>query len=562
MDFSSNYDISQTANFIRNGNFTRVALQFPDDLLKDSIKVVSELRKELNLLTTREESSPDNKKEIGLYVLADTTYGSCCVDEVGASHVDADCVVHYGHTCLSPTTTLPAFCVFGKAAIDVSDCAKCLSDCLSTSDKPVLVCIRFSFPKFGFPILFLCWNRIQDVPSSCDCQLVLGCQYFLFCFSDMQVLYGLEYAHALESLRTESSLLCGTEGSSRLHFADVTSSVISPLESKETPSVKLESSNGCTANGSHDDCKETDSTVNGFKHSIGGLTWNLPQGHKMEEYMLFWIGLENPAFSNLVLTYNSSDIVRYDPVEHCIMKDMSQTKKILQRRYYIVEKAKDANIIGILVGTLGVAGYLNMINQMKALIARAGKKAYTLLMGKPNPAKLANFPECDVFIYVSCAQTALLDSKDFLSPVITPYEAVLAFNRGSQWTGEYVIGFQDLMTSAQYNVDGGPEEARFSFMKGCYVEDFNQQESINGDEDKERATTDLAEATHKALQLHDKYPKSIIKGAANSGAEFFSSRSYQGLEMQTDDSVPRTVVTGRTGRAAGYTGEPSKEQNS
>lgn len=24
------------------------------------------------------------------------------MDEVGASHVDADCVVHYGHTCLSP----------------------------------------------------------------------------------------------------------------------------------------------------------------------------------------------------------------------------------------------------------------------------------------------------------------------------------------------------------------------------------------------------------------------------------------------------------------------------
>lgn len=55
-------------------------------------------------------------------MLADTTYGrwgrlaalmevqrlilrlafSCCVDEVAAQHVDADFVVHYGHTCLSP----------------------------------------------------------------------------------------------------------------------------------------------------------------------------------------------------------------------------------------------------------------------------------------------------------------------------------------------------------------------------------------------------------------------------------------------------------------------------
>lgn len=34
-----------------------------------------------------------------------------------------------------------------------------------------------------------------------------------------------------------------------------------------------------------------------------------------------------------------------------------------------------------------------MIHQMKDLITRAGKKAYTFVMGRPNPAKLANFPE-------------------------------------------------------------------------------------------------------------------------------------------------------------------------
>lgn len=39
------------------------------------------------------------------------------------------------------------------------------------------------------------------------------------------------------------------------------------------------------------------------------------------------------------------------------------------------------------------------------------------------------FWQCEVFVYVSCAQTALLDSKEFLAPVITPFEAVLAFSR-------------------------------------------------------------------------------------------------------------------------------------
>ncbi|GAV66524.1 Diphthamide_syn domain-containing protein [Cephalotus follicularis] len=107
-----------------------------------------------------------------------------------------------------------------------------------------------------------------------------------------------------------------------------------------------------------------------------------------------------------------------------------------------------------------------MIHQLKELIIGAGKKAYTLVMGKPNPAKLANFPECDVFICVSCPRTALLDSKEFLAPVITPFEAVLAFNRGSQCTGAYVMEFQDLIDSSPLEVGKQSEEARFSFLQG------------------------------------------------------------------------------------------------
>ena len=51
--------------------------------------------------------------------------------------------------------------------------------------------------------------------------------------------------------------------------------------------------------------------------------------------------------------------------------------------------------IGILVGTLGVAGYQQAIAAVRTLAQRAGKKTYTLLMGKPSPEKLANFPEIE-----------------------------------------------------------------------------------------------------------------------------------------------------------------------
>lgn len=53
-----------------------------------------------------------------------------------------------------------------------------------------------------------------------------------------------------------------------------------------------------------------------------------------------------------------------------------------------MEKAKEASIIGILVGTLAVAGLQPAMARLRQLVREAGKKSFTMLMGKPNPAKL------------------------------------------------------------------------------------------------------------------------------------------------------------------------------
>ncbi|KAK3035500.1 hypothetical protein RJ639_033959 [Escallonia herrerae] len=484
MDLELNYEIIRVANFIRSGNFTRVALQFPDELLKDSTKVVSALREKLR---SSEQSCTQGNGDVKLYVMADTTYGSCCIDEVGASHINADCVIHFGHTCLSPTSNLPALYIFGKSSISASTCAKSICSFALTSGKPILI------------------------------------------------LFGLEYAHAIDDIKesavAESINLCGSTSQLQLHYADVMCSVVNPSEGH----LRV----GSCADG----CGNAADT----RYSIGGLTWSVPGGQKIEDYSLFWIGSDNPAFSNVVLTFNGCEIGTY-------LFDIQMNSVPL---YYLVEKAKDAGIVGILVGTLGVAGYLHMIHQMKQLITTAGKKAYTLVMGRPNPAKLANFPECDVFIYVSCAQTALLDSKEFLAPVITPFEALLAFNRGSQWTGAYVMEFRDLITSAAVDTQTQSKEARFSFLQGGYVEDFDSQENRVDDKDEGLA---LANVMDKALQVSGKDPHYLIKGRAKSGAEFLAARSFQGLDIHSKSSLPEPVIIGRTGKASGYADEASKLQ--
>uniref|UniRef100_A0A1J3FLG1 2-(3-amino-3-carboxypropyl)histidine synthase subunit 2 n=1 Tax=Noccaea caerulescens TaxID=107243 RepID=A0A1J3FLG1_NOCCA len=493
MEFQSRYEINRTAEFIISKSFTRIALQFPDELLKDSTKVVSALKSKTRLLNT--ERSEDDR-EVRFFVMADTTYGSCCVDEVGALHIDSECVVHYGQTCLSPTSVLPAFLVFGKASIKVSSCVKHLLDYASNSDKPIMI------------------------------------------------LYGLEYAHVIPRIREElMDALSKTESQAKFSVANVICSFISPSkdprESMEHPGPSGESG----------------SKASSRSYRLGGLTWDLAEGNKIEDYLLFWIGSDNSAFANVVLTFNGCDLVRYDAEEDYLVTEFAQQRRILKRRYYLVEKAKDANIIGILVGTLAVAGYLHMIHHMQALISAAGKKSYILAMGRPNPAKLANFPECDVFIYISCAQTALLDSKEFMAPVITPFEANLAFSRGSEWTGAYLMHFQDVINSSKLESEAHsePEEPRFSFFQGGYVEDHNANDQAENGKEDTGETMALVQAAEKALQLRGEDQNRLTKQtAAKSGPEYFLNRAYRGLEINSDNTSPKPFIVGRSGKASGY----------
>ncbi|CAH9127344.1 unnamed protein product [Cuscuta epithymum] len=498
MDFDSTYDTVRVANIIYGKGFTRIALQFPDELLKHSTKIAAALHKKIQALG---ESSGDTK-HVKLYVMADTTYGNCCVDEVGAAHVNAECVIHYGHTCLSPTSKIPAFYVFEKATIDMPSCVEKLCGYLSQSEKPILV------------------------------------------------LYGLEYAHAIPKIKelamAESSKLYSSSNL-KISYADVISYATSPSKGFRSANKNPEEGDCETSNGRHSG--ETDTA-----YAIGGLSWSITNEHKIKDYLLFYIGSDNSAFANVLLTFNSCELVRYDAAKDWLVNDFSLQNRILRRRYFLVEKAKDASIVGILVGTLGVAGYLHMIQQMKDLITKAGKKAYIFVMGRPNPAKLANFPECDVFVFVSCAQTALLDSKEFLAPIITPFEAMLAFNRGSQWTGEYVTEFRDLLASSLVEVNDQSEEARFSFLHGGYVEDLNKKDPV----DLEDEVSALVSITEKALQIRDSETRLKVAGTTKSGADYFAARSFHGLDMYHENGITETLLIGRSGRASGYKDEPSR----
>ncbi|KAL5990904.1 hypothetical protein ACLOJK_011809 [Asimina triloba] len=80
-------------------------------------------------------------------------------------------------------------------------------------------------------------------------------------------------------------------------------------------------------------------------------------------------------------------------------------------------------------------------------------------------------------------------------------------------------------------------------------------------EEKERALL-LPEMMEKALKRGEKHLPGLVTKTAKSGAEYFISRSYHGLDMQSENSKPCASVIGRTGKASGYGHEMKNKEDS
>jgi diphthamide biosynthesis protein 2 len=237
-----------------------------------------------------------------------------------------------------------------------------------------------------------------------------------------------------------------------------------------------------------------------------------------------------------------------------------EMSRALKRRRYLIARAKEAQVVGIVAGTLGVAGYRDVIADLRRLIADSGRKSYTIVAGKPNPQKLANFPEIEVFIMVSCELTALMDGREYMQPIITPYEATIAFTSGAMWMGEVKLDFASVSVSRAERRDES-EEPEFSLISGSY------RTSTADTHTHDDADTDAL--TGKELARRAEGALSIRGGAAanavvTSGAEYLiSRRTYTGLEPgpKRDDETgviadaPLDAARGQSGRARSYAQE-------
>lgn len=169
------YEIIRTVAEIQKGSWRRVALQFPDDMLPDAPRVFDALSRKLHQPDLSRSTPESNSTQVKLYILADTSYGSCCVDELAAEHVDAEVVVHYGRACLSPTARLPVIYIFTVQPLAMDPLLQVFQEAFPNCDERVilmadvpysshLASIGTALKRFGYSNIFT--TDIVHNPSS------------------------------------------------------------------------------------------------------------------------------------------------------------------------------------------------------------------------------------------------------------------------------------------------------------------------------------------------------------------------------------------------------------
>ena len=183
---------------------------------------------------------------------------------------------------------------------------------------------------------------------------------------------------------------------------------------------------------------------------------------------------------------------------------------------------------------------MEIIQNLSDLIEKVGKRVYVFSVGKPNPAKLGNFLDIDIFILLACPENSLLDSREFLKPVITPFEAFLAFGN-QEWTGLYDLNLSSISLKISSTEITPCEEPYFSLATGTFHSNFTNSTCYNGSLDLTTQNTTVSRVT-----------------GDTSSFSLFKSREFQGLEIDAEPSLSGTgIVKGRSGVASGYSHESS-----
>ncbi|KAL7530478.1 hypothetical protein ACHAXR_003515, partial [Thalassiosira sp. AJA248-18] len=674
-----------------DGFLCRIALQFPDELLADAPEVswlmetaiVNAYKKKLmgppTLLQNNNSSSLDTATQSLinhhlsqtplLFILGDTTYGSCCPDEVSANHLNANLIVHYGYACLAPTESVPVVYAFGVSGVSgvggVGDTVGAVvvgeeggGESGSNNEHFWKDCVHLVSNEADKEERNVNEEQLDETLAQMK---LAGSENGEPC-KKLLILYEVKYHHAMNELKMEFEKTgqfqivlgvipkqqlsvgrlhdqhknngeCGTGGCggggggcetdavasntccASNEVAQSTQSCCEKDGAKDGSSCCAEAGGSDAGNNISEtktvenakDKEDTTDTQHRIEEehyiprTIGGL--EIPDDLDLSQYTVLYIGDDlniesqngkaRTRLLHILLRCDAPDgppsLWCYSPAKNHLNTDvlnspLSSTNstslstalsRTLRRRYFLINKAKLATTIAILIGTTSNSySFRRLLARTRHRIQSTGRTAYTFAVGKlsTSASKLANFAEIDCFVLIACGESIAkfwqMEREELLVPVLTPLELDVALGF-REWDGRYSCDFGDLIRwdkedgiEDDVRGDGHDDHLTNTIKDAGNNEDGDGNSSsddepffsmISGKYEQSKATATSKQnnaMNNNGANLEALPGQGKIIEYRSEAAEFLKKREYRGLEANVGGTEAKAAVMGQVGIAS------------
>ncbi|KAK0206280.1 diphthamide synthesis protein [Desarmillaria ectypa] len=396
----SNYsfEIHKTLAHIQRHGSTMAALQLPEGLQMYACAIADIIERFSGALTV---------------VLADVTYGACCVDDYTAKALGCDLLVHYGHSCLVPvdvTTGIRTLYIFVEIAID---------------EKHLIETVRLNLPDTKSRFL----ESLGEEKAAGEA-ITSGLKQHL------------EITHDGEDSESKEESAVGPPTSlalvSTIQFVSALSrlkeSLSSPLLNSSSPNL-WPGSYVATVPRSHPLSPG---------EILGCTAPRLPDAPDA----FIYLGDGRFHLEAAMIANPGVPAFRYDPYSKKLTREGYDHARMRDTRSKAVKTAEGKGTWGIILGTLGRQGNPGHLKAISSLASSENQTSsiipIPILLSELSPAKLALFNDSiDVFVQTSCPRLSIDWGVAFEKPLLSVYESGVALGKWGGWweDGEYPMDF-------------------------------------------------------------------------------------------------------------------------
>ncbi|GIX60658.1 diphthamide synthesis protein, putative [Babesia caballi] len=382
-----NFEIAKSVAKVRQLNAKRVALQMPEGLLAWGCEIADILK---FFCESLEE----------VVIMADVTYGACCIDDVTAQAIGCDLVIHYGHSCLVPVTDVVVQClyVFVEISFSASYLAKVITQVLDPNDRLFLMgTIQYSnVLREAAAIIdesghFRCKVVVPQVSPLLPGE-VLGCT-----------------SPVLHNRKFEPNEKAGRNG--------------------------MACCSSAASGGEDGSCCQTPQRVESEGHSsatvgegrTGEEAGESEVGGKGERKIVF-VADGRFHLESALIQNPGIQAFRFDPFNKTISEESYDIATLHAVRGNAIQMAKRAKSVCLVLSMLGRQGNMNILKSLVQVLEASGIVHHVRLLSEITMDKLAAL-DVDAYIQVGCPRLSIDWGAGFGKPILNPYEAFVAFKQ-------------------------------------------------------------------------------------------------------------------------------------